>query len=257
MNILVCVKEVIDPDSPLVVGDDGTIDTLGKITLRMNRYDEFALEEAVLIKEELPDVTVTALTVGPPGASDILRRALGKGADHACHMIVPGRAFMPPLIRATLISGYAREKNFDLVFTGVMAEDDQYCQTGPLIAAVLDMPCAVSVMARQIDSDNKKVLAECEIEGGIRERVAMSMPCLMAVQSGINRPRYPSLSNTLRAKGQAIEEIAVDPSTVRAQANRAGNLSYPPARSRGAMLEGTREEKARKLLDILHEQGLI
>ena len=257
MKILVCIKEIIDPDSPLSLSAEGAIVRDRKTSYRMNRYDEFALEEAVQIKERFPGTVVSAVTVGPLKSRDTLRKALGKGADDAFHIVCDTGSFIPPESTARLIVDYAREKNFDLIFTGVIAEDDMYCQTGPMIAAMLGMPCAVSVISEVLDSEKKSVSVECEIEGGLKERISIALPCLLAVQSGINRPRYPSLSNVLRAKGQEIGEILAGDDALHEIPGWSRVLHYPPEMTKGVMLDGSREEKAEKLASILHEKGLL
>ncbi|HOW81275.1 MAG TPA: electron transfer flavoprotein subunit beta/FixA family protein [Spirochaetota bacterium] len=257
MKILVCIKEIIDPESPLALSEDGAVVQDKNTSYRMNRYDEFALEEAVQIKERAPGTTVTAITVGQLRSSEMLRRALGKGADDAIHIVTGTRFLIPPKKTARLIADYARNKNFDLIFTGVMSEDGMYCQTGPMIASMLGIPFAVSVISEALDHLKGSVAVECEIEGGIRERAAVSLPCLLAVQSGINRPRYPSLSNVLRAKTQEITKIVARDHELSATGSPAGLLGYPPQPDRGVMLEGSREEKAEKLAAILHEKGFV
>ncbi len=257
MKILVCIKEIIDPESPLALSEDGAVVQDKKTSYRMNRYDEFALEEAVQIKERAPGTTVTAITVGQLRSGEMLRRALGKGADDAVHIVTGTRFLIPPKKTARLIADYARNKNFDLIFAGVMSEDGMYCQTGPMIASMLGIPFAVSVISEKLDQEKNSLAVECEIEGGTRERAAVSLPCLLSVQSGINHPRYPSLSNVLRAKNQEITEIAVRDPELSATGGPAGLLCYPPQPDRGVMLEGTREEKAAQLVSILHERGFL
>ncbi|HOO70650.1 MAG TPA: electron transfer flavoprotein subunit beta/FixA family protein [Spirochaetota bacterium] len=255
MKILVCVKEVIDPGSPLSLGSDGLIEHTGKLTYRMNRYDEFALEEAVLIREKIPGTVITAVSVGPARVKETLRKALGKGADHACHIVHESSLFLPPRQTASLIAGFAKAGGHDLILAGVMAEDDLYCQVGPLVAAMLGIPFAVSVVSEELDAEKGRVCAECEIEGGLKESVMVTLPCVLAVQSGINRPRYPSLSNTLRAKAQEIPEIIAHVQA--GPGYGTSSLSYPPEAAKGMMLTGSRDDMACELAAMVHEKGLL
>ncbi|HOT43268.1 MAG TPA: electron transfer flavoprotein subunit beta/FixA family protein [Spirochaetota bacterium] len=258
MKILVCVKQVHDTESPLEIdGDRRWVRDDGPIAFRMNRYDEFALEEAVLIREALGDVTVDALSVGPLRFSSTLKKSLEKGAANGIHILYENGGYCPPSLTAALIAGYARDKSYDLILCGVMAEDDMQCQVGPLIAARLGLPCAVSVVKETIGPDKKRITAECELEGGINEIIELPMPCLLTIQSGINRPRYPSLSNVLRAKEQKLVTVPADPGLLTRRPEQPVSLSYPEKSSTGMVISGTPEQKAEQLLAILHEKSLL
>ena len=258
MRILVCVKQVPDIDSPLGI-DAGTrwIDEKTPLAYRMNRYDEYALEEAVLIKEARVDVTIDALSVGPPRASATLKKSLGKGAHNAVHIEVEHAGYLSPLTTAALIAGYARGREYDLILTGVMAEDDMHCQVGPLLAALLGIPCAVSVIGETMNGEDSTVTAECELEGGLTESILLPLPSLLAIQTGINRPRYPSLSNVLRARDQEIIRIPCPEEKLPDAGESLAAIEFPEKSSRGCVLEGTTEEKAARLISILHERAFL
>lgn len=258
MKILICVKQVPDTESPLSIdGDALWIQEDDRIAFRMNRYDEYALEEAVLIREALGDVIIDAISVGPARAASVLKKSLEKGAARGIHCMRETPGYCPPPVTATLIADYARNKSYDLIFTGVMAEDDMQCQVGPLIAARLGLPCAASVVKESISLPDRTVTVDCEIEGGAAETVTLPMPCLLTIQSGINRPRYPSLSNVLRAKEQELVRIlpAGEPGPLAAE--RVLALSYPVRSAHGTIIEGSTGEKAEKLLALLHEKSLF
>ena len=258
MRILVCVKQVPDTESPLSI-DEATlwIREDDRIAFRMNRYDEYALEEAVLIREALGDVTVDAISVGPARAAAVLKKSLEKGAAGGIHIVRDKPGYCPPSVTASLIAGYALTGSYDLILTGVMAEDDMQCQVGPLVAARLGLPCAVSVVKETLDPGSRTVTVECELEGGAAETVSLPLPCLLAIQSGINRPRYPSLSNVLRAKEQELVRIVPDGESAALRTEKAISLMYPVKSSRGTVIEGSTEEKAEKLLALLHEKSLL
>jgi electron transfer flavoprotein beta subunit len=125
MNILVCVKQV--PDTESIIEIDHTsrwIRESDDIEYRMNRYVDYALEEALLIKESFSDVVIDVISVGLKRTDDTIRRALSKGADNGIHIQYTDNRFYPASQIAALITGYARAKPYDLIFTGVMAEDD-------------------------------------------------------------------------------------------------------------------------------------
>lgn len=258
MKILVCVKQVPDTESPITIDADTTwIIEHEYIAFRMNLYDEYALEEAVLIREAIGNVSVDAISVGPSRVSATLKKSLEKGADNAIHIILEKNAYCPPIVVADLIAEYARHRNYDLIFTGVMAEDDMQCQVGPLIAARLRLPCAASIIKETLNKEGAAITAECELEGGITETVILPIPSLLTIQSGINRPRYPSLSNVMRAKEQELIWIQADSDILSQPAERVVSISYPEQTSKGTIIDGSPDQKAEQLLAILHEKSLL
>lgn len=258
MRILVCVKQVPDTESPLSIDEDSLwIREDDRIAFRMNRYDEYALEEAVLIRESLVDVTVDAITAGPSRAASVLKKSLERGAANGIHIVRETPGYCPPALTASLLADYARNNCYDLILTGVMAEDDMQCQVGPLLAARLGLPCAVSVVRESISLVGRTITVECEMEGGVAETVILPLPCLLTIQSGINRPRYPSLSNVLRAKEQELFRIFPEGDAATFSIEKALSLSYPVKSTHGTIIEGSTEEKAEKLLTLLHEKSLL
>ncbi len=257
MKILVCVKQVPDMEADVEIDSAcGWVREDDCIAYRMNLYDEYALEEAVQIREARGDVLVDVISVGPERAAASLKKGLEKGADNGIHIMLKREGYRPPALIAGLIADYARNKGYDLILTGVMAEDDMQCQVGPLIASMLGLPCAVSVVSEAINDAETGVTVDCELEGGTSETVALPLPCLLTIQSGINRPRYPSLSNVLRAKEQALVTVPADPAGF-VQSETVASLSYSESAVKGTILGGTPEQKAAQLLEILHEKSLL
>jgi len=264
LKVLVCIKQVPDMDAPAEPDESGLGVTVGGRPLwRMNRYDEYALEEALRIREARPGTAISAISVGPGRAAQVLKRALELGADEGIHIATdgaPGREtdgerMRPPLETAGLIASWARARRFDLILTGVLAEDDLFGQVGPLVAALLDVPCATSVMALQLLENRIRV--ERELEGGAREAFSILLPALVAVQSGINRPRYPALSHVLRARSQPLVKIRAEDLPRAAPRERILRLLVPEATPKGAILPGTPSEKADQLVLALHQRGLL
>ena len=125
MKILACVKQVPDSSDTLAIDEKtGRIVFKPSTVFRMNRYDEFALEEALLIKEKFSGTSVHALSFGPERAGTTVRRALEMGADHGIHMLFTPDIYVSPFNTAWFIASYARKKDYDLIMAGVMAEDN-------------------------------------------------------------------------------------------------------------------------------------
>ncbi|MEW6666419.1 MAG: electron transfer flavoprotein subunit beta/FixA family protein [Thermodesulfobacteriota bacterium] len=258
MKILVCIKQVPDSAESLAV-DEGTgvLSCLPSTVFRMNRFDEFALEEALLIREHLPGTRVDVLSLGPERVSAGIQRALGMGADHGIHILDRTEGYVSPFTVASLIAACVAARNYELIMTGVMAEDTLAAQTGQLIAALLDLPCATSVIQEDLRPERGEILVEREIEGGSRQTKLLKLPAVLTIQPGINLPRYPSFSKVMRAQTYPQELIGADGLAIPEPREARRGVRIPEAAAPGVFLEGSPREKARKLIGILHEKSLL
>jgi electron transfer flavoprotein beta subunit len=261
MQILVCVKQVPDIDSIVVTpGTDGRARISPFSEFRMNRYDEFALEAALCVLESangVAPVRIDGVTVGPQHSQEVLRRALGMGAHQGIHIKSVEDQYLGPGTVAAAIAGYAGAKAYDLVLCGCMSEDGMHAQVGPLVAGHLGWPCAIQAVRLQVVETADAVTIEKEVEGGGRERLRLQLPAVVAVQSGINRPRYPALSKLLRANTKPLETIALSDLDPPLAETRFLGANRPQRTRSGRVLEGTSKEKAEALLALLKEKALI
>jgi electron transfer flavoprotein beta subunit len=261
MKLLVCVKQVPDLEGHLSINQEGSWVTYEDETaFRMNRFDEFALEEALLIRDHIAhdkQTSIDAVSVGPPRTTLTLKKAMAMGADEGIHILGDQDHYMSPFDTASLIASYAKDKAYDMILAGVMAEDDMYCLVGQFIAEILEYPCATSVIHQKIINDGREISVEREIESGRRECLRLNLPAVLTIQSGINIPRYASLSNIIRAMDQKI--ITIDAGNLQTQEKmeEIASLSYPEPSSKGLFIDGTQKEKAQTLLRILHEKSFI
>jgi len=260
MKLLVCVKQVPDSEAHLLINQEGSwIAHEDKTAFRMNRFNEFALEEALLIRDQNSHdekTSIDAISVGPPRVSFTLKKAMAMGVDEGIHILEDQDRYMSPFDTASLIASYAKKKGYDLILAGVMAEDDMHCLVGQFIAEILEYPCATSVIHQKIINDNE-IYVEREIETGRRICLQLNLPAVLTIQSGINAPRYPSLSNVIRAKDQKIVPIDAQKLRIREKREELISLSYPEPSSKGLILDGTQREKAQALLRIMHEKSFI
>jgi electron transfer flavoprotein beta subunit len=258
VKVLVCIKQVPDSFDTLEIrGQTGWFTYMPLTVFRMNRFDEFALEEALQMRERVPGTTVHALSVGPQRVGATVRRALEMGADHGIHILARADEYVSPSTVAHSIAAYARPRGYDLIITGVMAEDDMACLTGQLAAAILDLPCATSVIHAEIHPESQEVRVDSEIEGGSRASFMLSLPAVLTIQSGINTPRYPSLSNVLRARSQQQEIIAFGDLEIPPPQDICSGIRSPDMASLGLFIGGTPREKARRILEILREKTIL
>ncbi|MFO7962364.1 MAG: electron transfer flavoprotein subunit beta/FixA family protein [Desulfobacterales bacterium] len=258
MNILVCVKQVINLESDIRIDSNGTWIQMGPATdFAFNRFDEFAVEEAIEIKEAFPGTTIDILSVGPERAATVIKRLQGMGADHGIHILTGQEGYISPFVIAGWIAQVCRKKEYDLILAGVMSEDEMQGQVGPTIAAILDRPCATSVVHQSISSDVACVAVEREIENGLKDTLELTLPAVLTIQSGINEPRYPTLTHMLRAKKEKIEVIDAESLESVETRQRVKELAYPKKLRSGTVLKGDPKEKAVKLVSILHQRSII
>jgi len=258
MKILVCAKHVPESDTTIDLKKDGSwIDMDSFNEFKMNRLDEFAVEEAVGFKERFADTIIDVISVGPARAADAVKRSIGMGADNGVHILNETEGYVSPLSISSWIAQYAKNNDYTLIFAGAMSEDGMNGQIGPMIAAHLSLPCATGVIFEKISSDKKTIYVEREIEGGKRDTLELRLPAVLTIQSGINTPRYPSLSNLLRANKQELEVIEPGTLSQPETCEEIARVAYPKKSRAGTVLEGTQQEKANALLHILREKALI
>jgi electron transfer flavoprotein beta subunit len=258
MKILVCIKQVPESESPILINDGNAWIQSDEICeFKMNRLDEFAVEEAVLIKEAFSDTKIDALSAGPDRATEVVKRSIGMGADAGIHISTGSEGYHSSFEIAAWIAEYARGKPYDLIITGAMSEDNMQGQVGPMIAKRLARPCATAVISEKIASDKKTIYVEREIEGGRRDTLELPLPAVLTIQSGINTPRYPSLSNLLRANKQGLQRIETADLVQLSCHENLVELVYPHKTRSGTVLNGTEEEKATQLIRILRERALL
>ncbi len=257
MKILVCIKQVVDMESPLnLKAGDLCLHESDALVYRMNRYDDYALEEALLLKERIAGVELHVVSIGPDRVTEVIKRALSKGADQGLHIRCV-KAPLSALETATFIADYARDKAFTLILAGVMSEDSMQCQVGPLVAALLDLPCAVSVTALNYLAGERCITVASELEGLLSEKVVVALPAVLTIQTSEHTPRYPVLSKILRAKKMIIPTLDAGEMPAIRPREEFLPLAYPDVATKGQILHGTRDEKAEQLLNILHDRSLL
>jgi electron transfer flavoprotein beta subunit len=253
MNIIVCVKELIEPG----VSDSSRGISSGKYRSHMNSYDLYGIEEGVLLREKIPGTRVDAITAGHKSSSGVLRKALEMGADNGFQILIDESSSTESFYVAPSIADFISRGDYDLIITGVLSEDTLQGEMGGLLAGKLGIPFAHSVVKIEYSADDHTIHAESEIDGGTRIVYRLPLPALVSVQSGINTPRYPKLSNKLRAKKQEL--IVIRPTE--GEISSSGKVRVACYRREGSgggtVLRGTKEEKADKLLHILHEKRLL
>jgi electron transfer flavoprotein beta subunit len=257
MRILVLVKQTPDAEASISIAKDGMSLVVRESDWRMNGFDEFAVEEALRIREALPGSAVEAVSVGPARVAAVLRRALAMGADEGIHVLYEEHSEAFPGAVASLLAAFARDRSYDLILAGVMSDDAMHAQTGPMVAELLDIPCATAVVAERLSPDSGRISVERELEGGLREGLEMPLPALITVQSGINRPRYPVLSHVLRSRLQPLLTVRADELPKPLQSETLLGIDWPVRSAKVLFLEGTPAKKAERLAGIFHKMSFL
>jgi electron transfer flavoprotein beta subunit len=262
MKILALAKHVPESTAAIKVKPDGSgIETAG-VKFVMNPFCEFAVEEALRIREKnaAAGIEVTVLTLGPAAAADVIRTAYAMGADQGIHLCDDAYNGLDELTTARVMAAAVKSRGFDLVLAGKHAIDYDSGQVGPALAECLGWPHAGAVVAIEWAADMKSLTARRRIEGA-EEVVEIKLPCLITCEKGLNEARYPSLPGLMKAKKKQIETlnlaaIGLPASEISATAcaTRMGEFAPPPPRPPGRRLSGTPEEMARELVRILHEE---
>jgi electron transfer flavoprotein beta subunit len=258
IKILVCVKQVPHPERIAVTtAADGSAVVESFSEYRLNRFDEFAVEAALHLQETVPAVCVDVISMGPQRAADAIKRALGMGAREGIHLLTPEGTQFPPAAVATHIAEYIRSRSYTVILTGCMSEDGMHGQVGPMTAAQLNLPHATQVICMQAVEDFGAMIIEKEVEGGARESYHIQLPAVLAVQPGINRPRYPSLSNLLRANRQPLETISVPSAQDPPEPVEFFGMVLPSRTRASEWVSGSLAEKAERFLAILAQKGFL
>jgi electron transfer flavoprotein beta subunit len=257
MKIVVCVKYVPDTATKIKIAANGTEIDFADVTFVVNPYDEFAVEEALKIKEKLGG-EVTVIGAGPEAASTGLRTCLAMGADSA---ILIGDAALEKadsFIIGTVLAKAIRGLNPDLILFGKHAIGVDNGQVPAVVAEQLNLPQA-SVVTK-LDVQEKSFRAERDIEGA-SEVIEGNLPAVITAQKGLNVPRYASLKGIMAAKKKqiAVQTLASLGLTEEELKPRVSyqQITMPPSRPPGKILKGEVAEAVPQLVRLLHEEAKV
>lgn len=262
MEILVCVKRVPDSaENEISVGPGGADIRREDLVYSVNEWDNYAVEEAIQIAER-DGGNVTVVSVGDPEAEEVVRREMAMGAAQGLLLTDDAFEGSDGLGVARILEAAVRKGKYDLVLTGAQA-DDGAAQVGGMLAALLDWPYA-SVVNRIEVKDGQPLRIGREIEGGSQEVSDIETPCVLSIQTGINEPRYVGLRGIRKVASVEIPvldagALGVDTGSVGAAGAKVKRVDYfVPQMGAGAeMLEGSTEELATKVVDLLKAKGGI
>ena len=248
MKICVLIKHVPDKDSKIVIGADSKSIDNSNVTNVINESDNYALEEALLLKEKHGGEVVVC-SLGGKSANEIIKTALAKGADRGIHLIDNNNNYKDILTVAKIITKQLEEGGYDLILSGLQSDDSGNCQLGLLIAELLKTSHSSLVMSTEMVNDNTIKIKQ-ELENGWFQWTELSLPASLTIQSGINNPRYASLRGIMMAKNKPLENIEINLSDYDSQL-QLEKLYIPSKTKETQYIEGNADEMASEILNIL------
>ncbi len=250
MKALVAVKRVVDYNVKIRVKKDGSGVETDNVKMSMNPFDEIAVEEAVRLKEKGKINEVVAISIGNAQSSETIRAAFAIGADRGIH--VHSDKDLEPLSIAKVLTHFIKKEEVDIAILGKQAIDDDFNQTGQMVAAMLNWPQAT--FASKIIFESDKIIVTREVDGGL-ETIETTIPAIITTDLRLNEPRYASLPNIMKAKKKNIDDYKVEELGIDCKSRLdIIKVSPPPARGGEVNMVNTPEE----LIEALkNKEGII
>lgn len=263
-TILVLVKEVAQLEDDFEVSGTQVEDKY--VEYDLNNLDEYAVEEAVQIKEDADDeVEVVVATIGPERSEETIRMALAKGADRAVRVwddSLESVSVLSTDAKSEILSEVVEQEDPDLIFSGAQADDDLFAATGIHLAEEIDWQWAAVVIGiDDYDPDAESMDLRRELEGGVEEQTTIDLPAVLTIQSGINQPRYASLRGIRQAQSKdldvfSLDDLGLDDSTLDSPYELV-DLYQPETDTETSFLDGSADEIATNILELAQDKGVV
>ena len=257
MKIVVCVKQVPDTEARIKIGPDGKGIAENDLNWIVSPYDEFAIEEALKLKEAKGG-EVVLISVGPDRIQSALRNGLAMGADSAIHMKDPLFDTLDSHGTAWALAAAIKPLGADLILTGQQGVGTDHSQVPGMLAEILDLPQVT--VAVKIEITDSKATVQREIEGAT-ETWETTLPAVISAQKGLNEPRYASLKGIMAAKKKPITVMDAAAAGLKAEdlapKTRVVSMELPAARSAVKMIEGDADTPVKELVRILHDEAKV
>jgi electron transfer flavoprotein beta subunit len=250
VKILVPIKQVPDPNA---IRFDASGSYPATTPRAVNEYDQYAIEEAIRLKEAGTADEVVIFTVGSLNARDAVTRGLAMGADRGL-LVNASESDLTTGIVATIISAEAKDGGYDLIFAGQESSDSGTGNVGPTLAALLDYPLITNVVKLEVNGGT--LTMEREVEDG-RHVVEVNPPAVICALTGLNEPRYPSLKGIMAARKKPIEEKSIGDYSPPGAQTEWGQLYAEERAVEGVIIETDPETAAKQVVEMLREKKLI
>jgi len=252
MKIAVCLKQVPTREWQPRLNDDKTWIREGDASFEMNEPDAYALEEALRLTEKHGGEVVVC-SAGPSRVAQVIREALARGADRAIHVEDDGLASADAFVTSAALAAAMKDEGFDLVLTGLQSDDQGFAQVGVIMAETLGLPHATIIM--EVNAEGGSLRVKRELEGGWFQWVAMPLPAVLTIQSGINQLRYATLKGIMAAKKKEIRKAA--PPAGIASKQKIASLYVPEKGKKTQLIAGSPAEAAKELVKKLREEARV
>lgn len=253
MSIAVLIKQVPDTETKIQVTADASGIESANVKYIVNPYDEFAIEEAIVLGEKLGKET-TVISMGGPSAVEGIRTALAMGIQKAIH-IDTGDTWYDSFSTSQALAKVLKEGGFDLILCGKQAIDGDNSQVAQMVAELLEIPQVMIAESIEAEGENLKVTRR--IGGGSKEVYQPGLPVIIGAEKGLNTPRYASLPGIMKAKSKPVD---VKPAADLVEGDglvNFGNYSLPPERQAGRVLDGEIPAQAAELVRVLREEAKV
>ena len=250
MKIAVCIKQVPTREWQPRLNDQKTWIREQDVSYEMNEPDAFALEEALRLREKHGGEVVVC-SAGPARVQTVIREALARGADRAIHVQDDSLGAADAFVIADALAAAMKDEKFDLVLTGLQSDDQGHGQTGVILAERLGIPSSTIIMDVQIENNTLRV--KRELEGGWFQWIAMPLPALLTIQSGINQLRYATLKGIMAAKKKEIRKASLPDGLQPSQ--QIVSLAVPTRSKQTQMITGSPADAAKELVRRLREEA--
>jgi electron transfer flavoprotein beta subunit len=252
MKIAVCIKQVPTRDWQPKLNDAKTWIREQNAEFEMNEPDAYALEEGLRLKEKHGGEVIVC-SAGPSRVAQVIREALARGADRAIHVEEDAPGAADAVVVADALAGALKDEAVDLILTGLQSDDQGFAQTGVIMAERLGLSHATIVMEVQVSGSELRV--KRELEGGWFQWVAMPLPAVLTIQSGINQLRYATLKGIMAAKKKEIRKLA--PAGAREPLQHIVSLYVPEKTKRTEMISGSPADAAKELVRRLRDEARV
>ena len=250
MKVLVAVKRVVDYNVKIRINQEQNAVETENVKMSMNPFDEIAVEEALRLKEKGLVEEITILSIGKQIVQETIRTALAMGADKG--ILIQTDDKLEPLSVAKVISHFVQERKIDLAILGKQAIDDDFNQTGQMLAGILNWPQAT--FASKIVKEDNTMLVTREVDGGL-ETIKVNLPAVVTTDLRLNEPRYASLPNIMKAKSKPIDIIELEKLNIDI-ANRLEEISVSSPPERGGSVKML--ENSKDLVEVLkNKEGVL
>jgi electron transfer flavoprotein beta subunit len=254
MKIAVCIKQVPTREWQPRLTDDKTWIRDQDASFEMNEPDAYALEEALRLKEKHGGEVVVC-SAGPARVAQVIREALARGADRAIHVEDDGLASADAFVTSAALAAAMDAEQFDLTLTGLQSDDQGFAQVGVILAERLGLPHATIIMEVEVTEADKGLRVKRELEGGWFQWVAMPLPAVLTIQSGINQLRYATLKGIMAAKKKEIKKAGMPAGLAAKQ--KIASLYVPEKGKKTQLIAGSPTEAAKELVRKLRDEARV